>query len=158
MKKLSKLTKAALSVISEIEVKYKTLIPKDQRIKIGSSRDINDILHFIYDQDEVEYKEVFYVVLMNQSNEVLGIKKISEGGLSGAVVDPKMIFQVALKGNAASIILSHNHPSGNLKPSEADRSITRKLVEGGKILQLPILDHIIFTPFGYTSFADEGLM
>lgn len=158
MRKLTRITKDALSILSEIEIKYKTKIPKDQRIKITNSTEINDLLHIVYDQDEVEYKEVFYVVILNHANEVLGVKKISEGGLSGTVVDPKMIFQIALKGNAGGIILSHNHPSGNLKPSEADRSITKKLVEGGKLLQLPILDHIIYTPFGYMSFADEGLI
>ena len=88
------------------------------------------------------------------------IKKeaISKGGISGTVADPKLIFKAALDSKASSLILVHNHPSGNLKPSEADKRLTKKVVEGGRMLDLPILDHLIFTNHGYFSFADEGIL
>ena len=95
---------------------------------------------------------------MNKANRVLGISKISEGGLSGTVVDPKRIFQVALKANATSIIMAHNHPSGNVQPSEADLKITRKCRDAGALLDIAVLDHIILTADHYTSLADEGTL
>ncbi|MCW3071308.1 MAG: repair protein [Bacteroidetes bacterium] len=87
---------------------------------------------------------------------MLGFSKISQGGLSGTVVDAKVVFQVALKANASSILLAHNHPSGNLKPSEADLMITKNIREAGKLMEIPLVDHIILTDEGYYSFADEG--
>ncbi len=92
------------------------------------------------------------------SNKVLGVCKISIGGLAGTVTDPKKIFQTALKANAASVILCHNHPSGNLKPSKSDIEITKKCVEAGNFLDLKVLDHVIVTRDGYFSFADEGML
>jgi DNA repair protein RadC len=84
--------------------------------------------------------------------------QISSGGVAGTVADPKMIFKHALEQLASSIILIHNHPSGNLTPSQADKDLTRKLKEAGRMLDLPILDHLIFTDKSYFSFADEGLL
>jgi DNA repair protein RadC len=89
---------------------------------------------------------------------VLGYCQISSGGLSGTVADVRIIMQAALKSNACSIILSHNHPSGNLIPSEADKDLTKKIREAGKFLDIPALDHLIITSETYFSFADEGLM
>ncbi len=102
--------------------------------------------------------EEFWVILMNRANMVLKKVPISKGGVSGTVADPKIIFKVALESSASSLILVHNHPSGNLQPSEADKRLTRKMVEGGKMLDLPVLDHLIFTNHGYYSFADEGML
>ena len=96
--------------------------------------------------------------LMNRANRALGIAQVSHGGISGTVADPKVIFQHALKANASSVILLHNHPSGNTQPSEADIHLTKKLVEGGKLLDIAVLDHLIVTIDGYYSFADEGLI
>jgi len=89
---------------------------------------------------------------------VLGIVEVSTGGIAGTVADPKLIFAAALKGAATEIILSHNHPSGNLAPSQADIDVTRKIKEGGKLLKIAVLDHIIITSERYFSFADEGLL
>jgi DNA repair protein RadC len=108
--------------------------------------------------DDLEYRESFAILLLNRANRVLGIANISSGGLSGTVADPKVIFQQALKANASSIILLHNHPSGNTQPSEADITLTRKMKECGKFLDLPVLDHLIVTTDGYYSFAYEGLI
>lgn len=102
--------------------------------------------------------EEFWIVLLNRANTVIKKHSISQGGVSGTVADPKLIFKVALENLASSVILVHNHPSGNLKPSEADMKLTRKLTESGKMLDLPVLDHIIFTDTSFFSFADEGLL
>jgi DNA repair protein RadC len=96
---------------------------------------------------------------LNQSNRVLGVYPLSTGGVTGTIADPRLIFSVALKINAAGIILSHNHPSGNLSPSKADKDLTDKIKEGSKLLDVKLLDHIIVTPENtYYSFADEGLL
>lgn len=102
--------------------------------------------------------EEFWIILLNQANRQLGVHFISKGGLSGTVVDPKIIFKIALEENAAAIILAHNHPSGNLEPSDADLEITRKLVKAGELLEIRVLDHLIITENTFFSLADEGLM
>ncbi|MGB1031267.1 MAG: RadC family protein [Flavobacteriales bacterium] len=99
--------------------------------------------------------EEFWVMLLNRANNLLASIKVSSGGLSGTVADPKVIFEKALSLKCSGIILVHNHPSGNLKPSQADIKITKQLREAGKFLDLPILDHIIVGANGYFSFADE---
>ncbi|MBL7870526.1 MAG: JAB domain-containing protein, partial [Cyclobacteriaceae bacterium] len=98
------------------------------------------------------------VMLTNRANKVLGIFEVSTGGISGTVADPKLIFAAAIKAAASGIILSHNHPSGNLQPSQADIDLTRKIKEAGRFLEIQLLDHIIITTEGYYSFADEGLI
>jgi len=102
--------------------------------------------------------EEFWIILLNRANQVLEIRPISKGGISGTVVDPKMIFHEALQLRASGIILSHNHPSANPKPSESDIQLTRKLKEGGKLLEISILDHIIIAGSSFYSFADEGAL
>jgi DNA repair protein RadC len=89
---------------------------------------------------------------------VLGIFEVSSGGVTGTVADPKLIFVAALKANACAIVISHNHPSGNLKPSQQDEQLTQKINQAGKFLDIKLLDHIIVTSEGYYSFADEGLI
>ena len=123
--------------------------------KITSSRDI-----FQYFQPQfldLQHEE-FHVLLLSRSNKVIKREFISRGGVSGTVVDPKIIFKVALEHLASSIILCHNHPSGNLRPSDQDISLTKKLKEAGNLLEIPILDHVIISDSGYFSFADEGMM
>jgi DNA repair protein RadC len=97
-------------------------------------------------------------VHLSRANRIIGHSHISTGGLSGTVVDPKKIFQNALKANAAGLILAHNHPSGQLQPSEADKNLTKKLVAAGKFLEIAILDHLILSTEGYFSFADHGMI
>jgi DNA repair protein RadC len=103
-------------------------------------------------------QEQFYVLLLNRVNNVIGMSEISAGGVAGTLVDPKILFEIALKANASGIILCHNHPSGNLKPSQEDLNITKKRVEGGRLLNLLVMDHLILTAHGYYSFGDEGLI
>lgn len=97
-------------------------------------------------------------MVLNRNNEVLGICPLSRGGVSGTIVDAKLVFSIALKCNASSIIVAHNHPSGNLKPSDADIKLTKKLKQAAAYLDIQFLDHVIVTKNGYTSFSDKGLM
>ncbi len=124
--------------------------------KIESSRDIFDVL--LPNWLDMDYVESFHVVMLNRGNRLLGISKISVGSVSGTVADPKKIFQTALRANASSVILAHNHPSGQTSPSSNDKSITEKCKQAGKFLDLPVLDHLIITRKDYFSFADEGLL
>jgi DNA repair protein RadC len=125
------------------------------KVKISSSSNANDVLRSVL--TDKQYEE-FWVILLNRSNHVVGLKMISEGGVSGTVVDPKKIFKIALDNHASSIILGHNHPSGAINPSEADQKITKKLVNAGLLLEISVLDHLIITDDGFYSFADEGAL
>ncbi|MBN8651425.1 MAG: JAB domain-containing protein [Cyclobacteriaceae bacterium] len=144
--------------VAEIQLSYKTMVKPSERPKINSSRDAYNILLQTWDDDKIEFVEQFKVLLINRANRVLGIVAISTGGMTGTVADPKIIFASALKANACSLILAHNHPSGNRQPSQADIDLSRKVREGGKLLEIQVLDHIIVTTEGYTSLSDEGLM
>lgn len=125
------------------------------RTTITSSR---DIYYLIRPHLQDLPHEEFWVILLNRANVVMRSVSISRGGVAGTVADPKLIFKEALEQLASSIILVHNHPSGNRNPSAADIGLTRKLKEGGLLLDLPVLDHLIYTDHGYFSFADEGLL
>ena len=106
--------------------------------------------------DTIELQEEFKVVLLNRANEVLGVYSLSKGGITGTIVDQRLIFAVALKCNATGIILCHNHPSGNLKPSEADVTMTSKIKKCGELFDISLLDHLIITKNGYFSFTQDG--
>ncbi len=145
------------SNLCEIEIFYRNKVRHSDMEKVCGSRDTYEVLQRIW-SPKIDHVEEFIVLCLNRANRVLGWAKVSQGGLSGTVADPKVIFQVAIKSNACSIILAHNHPSGNLTPSEADIHLTRKLKEAGTLLDLPVLDHLIVSSEGYYSFADEGLL
>ncbi len=145
-----------LNVVSEITLAYQPKVRLKDRPKVDCSRQVYEVLYRFWEKESLELAEHFQVMLLNRSNRVLGICTISKGGTSSTIVDAKLVFATALKANASSLIVSHNHPSGNLEPSAADRRLTGKLVEIGKALDLPVLDHIIVTVEGYYSFADEG--
>lgn len=102
--------------------------------------------------------EHFYVMLLNRANNIIAIKKISEGGIAGTVADPKIIFNIALQYKASAIIVAHNHPSGNKKPSQADIDFSKRLKKGGELLDISVLDSLILTDNGYCSLADEGIV
>ena len=124
-------------------------------VQIVSSRDV--FLRFVDRLSDLPHEE-FWILLLRRSNHVLAEIKISSGGLAGTVADPKIIFGRALALRAAAIVLIHNHPSGNPKPSISDKSLTNNMREAGKFLDLPVLDHIIVAGKQYVSFADEGLI
>jgi len=148
----------SLFMVSEIKVSYQPKFNACERPKINQSKDAYNILFNNWDQGRIEMNEQFYILLLNQANRVIGMTLISSGGFSATLIDPKLISGIALKSCASGIILCHNHPSSNLKPSQADLSLTRRLVEAGKLLDLQILHHIILTKRSYLSFGDKGLL
>ena len=150
-------TQNSLFMISEIRVSYQPKFKASERPRITESVHAYNILFNNWDQGRIELNEQFCILLLNRSNNVIGMTEISSGGFAGTLVDPKLIFAIALKSCASGIILCHNHPSGNLKPSESDLILTRRLIEAGKLLDLAILDHIILSSRNYLSFKDEGL-
>ena len=143
--------------VCELKLTYKTTVNINNQPTITSAESAFDVLLANW-SDQLEYVEEVNILLVNRANKVIGIYNVSKGGRSEAVVDSKVIFTAALEGGATGIILSHNHPSGGLKPSQADISLTEKVVAGGKILGVTVLDHIIITKYGYYSFADEGML
>lgn len=140
----------------EIELKLKRGEVKKMQIK--TSKDAHEAFKFFYDQDTVELTETFLAIFLNRANNTVGWLKVSQGGITGTVVDLRLILATALKMAATGVILSHNHPSGQLFPSDADIQLTKKIKEAGVIMDIPILDHIIYTEEKYYSFADEGIM
>lgn len=144
--------------VNEVEIIYRNTTPYQDRIQIKSSATAYEILRATWDENRLELVEQFKILLLDQKNNCLGVSDISTGSMSACLADPKVIFATALKARASSLILAHNHPSGNLQPSEADKVLTRKLKEGGKLLDIAVLDHLIVTPHNYCSFADDGLM
>lgn len=146
------------SKIAEVQLTYATKVKPSDRPKIQSSRDSFEILRQTWNAETIELREEMKVVLLNHGHRVLGIYKLSEGGVAGTFADPKLIFTAAIKSNSSAIILAHNHPSGNLQPSQADIQLTKRCKEIGRMLDLVVLDHIIITSEGYYSFADEGVI
>ncbi len=145
--------------VSEVKLTYRSKVRAADRPQIGCSYHAYEVLQTHWDEGTIALCEEFYVLLLDRSNRVMGRYRVSQGGLAGTVVDAKMIFAAALKARSSALILAHNHPSGNLCPSKADQELTQKIAEAGKLLDLPILDHLILSPEGgYYSFADEGLM
>ncbi len=125
--------------------------------KIKRSEDIYDFLKQIYNPKTIDLKESFFVVLLNRANNVIGYSEISQGGVAGTVVDNKILFSTILKTTmACAIVLTHNHPSGQLQPSGADLKITRTIKQIGDLLEITVLDHVIMTSDGYYSMADSG--
>lgn len=146
----------AITIAAALELGRRRRLQESlQKKKIISSRDAFDIMHPVLSDNN--YEE-FWIILLNRNNMVQKNHRISEGSISGTVADPKKIFKIALEGQASSIILCHNHPSGNIKPSNHDLQITEKCKKAGLFLELPVLDHIIIAGNNYYSFADEGTL
>ena len=146
----------ALSIIAALELGKRCRVSEVAvKEKISGSRDVFE--YFQNNLADNQYEE-FWVLFLNRANKILKKNIISQGGIAGTVADPKKIFKAALENNASSMILCHNHPSGNIKPSEADIKLTRKLKDAGTLMDISVLDHIIIGDNTYFSFADEGLM
>jgi DNA repair protein RadC len=144
------------AAVAEIDVSYSQRISARDRIKVTGSEDVYRACSLFWPSyDHVEY---FYILLLNRNNQILGAHQISKGGFTGTVVDVRVIFQVALKTCSTSIVAIHNHPSGNLTPSDADHQITMKIKDAGKLLDIHLVDHLIITSESYRSMADEGLL
>ncbi|MDJ1497646.1 JAB domain-containing protein [Cytophagaceae bacterium DM2B3-1] len=144
--------------LNEIRIHYKRRSLEITTKTIDSSHTAESIFCSIWQEGSLDHRESFYALFLSRSNQVISYYRVSEGGLAGTVADVKLIFQAALGCNASSVIVAHNHPSGNLKPSHADKDLTDKICQAGKILELPLLDHLILSSEGYFSFADEGLL
>lgn len=140
--------------IAEIEVSYSN--NTSERLSIKSSQECYELLLGNWNHKTIELQEELKILMLNRANQVLGIYPISKGGTSQAIIDIKLIYSVALKCNASSIIVAHNHPSGNLKPSNSDIVITKKLQKAGEYLELVLLDHLIITKDGYYSLFDNN--
>lgn len=145
-----------LSNIAEVQITYSANIRPADRKKIGGAKDAYEILRHVF--QNIEHRESFYALLLNRGNEVLGYYEVSKGGISGTVVDVRLIMQAAVKANSSAIILAHNHPSGGLMASDADLRITRKIKQACSVLDISLLDHLILTNYSYLSMADEGIM
>ena len=143
--------------ISEVRLVYRTKVKASDRPQVKCSKDAFDIFIESWDLDSIEHIEEFKFMLLTRSNKVLGIAPISKGGISGTVTYVRIILQAAIKSNASGLIVCHNHPSGNLNPSESDTKLTQKIKESGNIMDIQLLDHLIITPEdSYYSFADNG--
>lgn len=146
----------AISIVSALELgRRRKEAEPTKKIKISSSRDAYEYMK--PELMDLQHEE-FWVILLNRAHQIVNKRKISAGGVSGTVADPKIIFKFALEELASAIVLAHNHPSGNLNPSTPDIELTKKLVASGKALEIQVIDHIIYTNQGYYSFADEGML
>ena len=143
--------------VPEIKIRYNRST-KSFLGKVTNSKDSFEFLKKVFDRRTLQLQESFVVLYLNRANQILGYYKHSIGGITGTVADPRIIFATGVASASSGIILSHNHPSGNLTASQADIDLTRKIKEGGKLLEIQLLDHIIVTKTGYFSFADEGLI
>ena len=144
------------SHLAEISIQYSSMIKPSERVKISCSQDAEQIFRKVF--PSFEHKEFFYLLVLNRANQLLGYHQVSAGGINGTITDVRIIFQTALKANGSAIAIAHNHPSGNLQPSDADLKITQKIKQAGELLDIPVLDHLILTQESYLSFADENLL
>jgi DNA repair protein RadC len=145
--------------VNEIQISYKEKIRTIQSKPIKSSEDVAHVLFNNWDIKTIGLHESFKVLLLNNSNKVKGIYQLSTGGITGTIVDLRILFALALKTLSVAIILAHNHPSSKLQPSESDKQLTDKIVKAAKLLDIKVLDHVILTPDKqYFSFADNGLL
>ncbi|NTE00052.1 DNA repair protein RadC [Agrobacterium tumefaciens] len=146
----------AITIIAALELGLRRKETQEEQIvQVTASSDVH---RYLYNTFADLNHEEFWILLLNRSNHIIGRHLISKGGQAGTVADPKIIFKVALERNAANIVLAHNHPSGNLKPSESDNKLTRNLVASGMMLGLYVVDHLIFARSNYYSYKDEDLI
>ena len=142
--------------VGEVELSYKTYSQTKQKIRTAT--DVYNALRPTYRAGTINYKEYFKILFMNSNNEMLGYTQISEGGISDTIVDIRNVMQAALLTNSVAIILAHNHPSGNLKPSKCDEELTKRIKEAAKLFNITVTDHVILTDTNYFSFLEEGLL
>jgi len=144
--------------VAEIELVYRSPTKPSERPKVMNSKDAYDILLGTWDMDKIELAEQFKVLLLDRGSRCMGVSTLASGGITGCVADLSLAFATAIKARASSIIIAHNHPSGNLQQSVQDEKLTKKFSEAGKILDISVHDHLIVTREGYTSFADLSLI
>ncbi|WP_126652976.1 JAB domain-containing protein [Chryseobacterium aureum] len=142
--------------VAELLVSYSAHIVSEQ--KISNSRETYSLIINHWNLDTIEMLEEVKILLLNRSNKVLGVYDLSKGGMSSSIIDVKIVLSIALKSLASGIIISHNHPSGNLSPSKADTDITEKLKSACNLMDITVLDHLIISKDNYYSFADDGVL
>ena len=143
--------------VCDVKLSYKTKVKSSERPVMVLAEDVYRLLiDYVYDKEIIQYKECLKLILLNKAGKLLGVAHISEGGIDETSADIRIIMQAAILGNASSIILTHNHPSGNLKPSTQDDLVTENLRKAAKLFNITLLDHIIVTDSGYFSYLDEG--
>lgn len=143
--------------VCDVKLTYNTKVKSSERPVIVQAADVYKLLiDYVYDKDIIQYKECLKLILLNKAGKLLGVAHISEGGTNETSADIRIIMQAAILGNASSIILAHNHPSGSLKPSAQDDLVTTNLRKAAKLFNITLLDHIIVTDSGYYSYLDEG--
>lgn len=128
----------------------------NEQKQITSSRDASETIRQLFDPNTFNWQEEMLLICMNNSNKIMGYYPLSKGGMTSTIVDIRILFTTALNSLANSIIIAHNHPSGKIRPSQADRELTKKIKEAGQFMDIPLLDHLIITYDSYYSFADEG--
>lgn len=144
--------------VAEVELVYRSKAKASERPQINSATDAVNVLRMLWEEGKMELLEQFKVLYLNRANRVICIYNLSSGGMTGTVADPRLVFSAALRVHACSIILSHNHPSGSMRPSQAAETLTQKIKNAGAFLDIKLLDHIILSTEDYFSFADEGLL
>ncbi|MEQ8526079.1 JAB domain-containing protein [Gracilimonas sp.] len=146
-----------MHTVAEVSLKYSSQKSYDEMPIITSPEEAAQFLRSIWDTDTIELREEFYIVLLSNTKQVLGYSKISTGTMTGTLVQPITVFQTAILGNANSILVCHNHPSGNLKASGADIQLSKRLRDAGKLLGIEVVDHIVLTKESFTSIKECGL-
>ena len=140
--------------LTEILISYKN--KNQDAVKVSSSVEVYNFILNHWDDDTLDIQENVKMLLLNSSNTILGVYDVSRGGINSTVIDLRLVLSVALKCLASSILLVHNHPSGNINPSDQDREFTKKIKSACKFLEIQLFDHIIITRYDYFSFADNG--
>ncbi|QMU28790.1 JAB domain-containing protein [Adhaeribacter radiodurans] len=147
-----------INTVREIRLQYRSRITREAPV-ITTSEEAYQVLKNYYDPDYLGIREEIIILYLNNANKVLGVYRGFSGGMTATVVDIRLILAVALKGLSTGIIISHNHPSGSLTASEADKKLTHQLKKAGELFGIKVLDHVIVSPQGtFLSFADEGLL
>jgi len=145
--------------VNEIAISYSGSTKANLLPKITCSQNAADLVYNQWNKKTIELHETFKIMLLNNANKLKGICEVSTGGITGTLVDVRILFAILLKSLTTAVILVHNHPSGTLTPSEADKNLTQKIKKAGALFDITILDHLILTPNGnYYSFADNGIL
>ena len=154
----SRKSKKLKFLLEEVELIYKPKFKISTRPVIKNSNDAYQLLTQVWDMDQIQLREQFKFLMFNRANRLLAVSQLSNGGITDTVADVRLIFATALKANAVLLLLAHNHPSGNLKPSKGDIELTLQIREAGRYLDILVFDHLIISSEGYLSMADEGLI
>ena len=142
----------------QFSLSYRNPVKQSELRQITTSKDCEEILRIVFDSSTFLWREEMLLLCLNRNNKVIGYYRVSVGGISGTVCDPKVIFTIALNSGASAIVLAHNHPSGNLTPSQADKSLTKRIKDLGSLLEITLVEHMILTQESYYSFSDNGTL